>query len=103
MPPPRVETALLWDLLDYAVSSSPIVHSGGSSDNVELNVNTQFLSPLNQDARPRPASTQPHDSAQDAFGPNFWTDTTFEFDMGDFSNFPDTSILPNDAWINGHL
>ncbi|OAL32568.1 hypothetical protein AYO20_07878 [Fonsecaea nubica] len=35
--PPKVETALLWDLLDYAVSSSPVVDSGDSSDNVELN------------------------------------------------------------------
>ncbi|KIW95567.1 uncharacterized protein Z519_04152 [Cladophialophora bantiana CBS 173.52] len=101
--PPKVETALLWNLLDYAVSSSPVVDSGDSSDNVELNVNTQFLSPINPDA-PLPRTTLQSSQELSLSGANFWDDATFEFDM-DISNLPDVSALmtQNEGWTGGHL
>ncbi|KIY01034.1 uncharacterized protein Z520_03700 [Fonsecaea multimorphosa CBS 102226] len=96
--PPKVETALLWDLLDYAVSSSPIVDGGDSSDNVELNVNTQFLSPINPDAPlPRAAGSQELSLS----GQNMWSDATFEFDMADIDM--SALMVQNEAWTGGHL
>ncbi|OQV07892.1 Fungal specific transcription factor domain-containing protein [Cladophialophora immunda] len=102
--PPKAETALLWDLLDYAVSSSPIVDIGDSSDNVELNVNTQFLSPINPDA-PLPRTALQSSQELSLSGTNIWNDATFEFDMADISSLPDVSALmmPNEAWTGGHL
>jgi len=107
--PPKVETALLWDLLDYAVSSSPSVGGDGTTDDVELNVNTQFLLQLTHDSTPQPASTpaavsMPTGGAETLL-PNFWDDTAFELDMADFSNLPDmaTVMMPRDSWVNGHL
>ncbi|KAK5343789.1 hypothetical protein LTR98_001419 [Exophiala xenobiotica] len=110
--PPKVETAMLWDLLDYAVSSSPTVSSdGGPADDVELSVNTQFLLPMDQTtphsasgaapgAAPLPSSNLP-----ECFSPNFWDDSAFAFDMADFSNLPEMSTIsmPKDAWVNGLL
>ena len=104
---PKVETALLWDLLDYAMSTSPIVDSGNSSDNVELNVNTQFLSPVNPDVPRLPsAAIPPRSNVPDTFATSLWDDATFEFDMTSFSNMYDMSSLamPNEACISGgHL
>ncbi|KAK4938519.1 hypothetical protein LTR10_021051 [Elasticomyces elasticus] len=104
--PPKVETALLWDLLDYAVSSSPNVSTGGPADDVELSVNTQFLLPMDQ-TTPRSAAgvVASGPNAPLAFSPNFWDDSAFAFDMADFSNLPDMSTLtmPKDAWVNGLL
>lgn len=109
--PPKVETALLWDLLDYAVSSSSVVSSGGFSDDVELSVNTQFLnnqflSPVNPDG-PHPQQDVPpgQSTAQETFAANLWDDTAFQFDMADFSTFPEmyNLTMPNDSWVNGHL
>lgn len=86
--PPKVETALLWDLLDYAISSSPVVDDGNSSENVELTVNTQFLQPIN-------AETPPHLSAQTQHEElprlDIW-EPTFDFDdfsMTGYANIPD--------------
>ncbi|KIW66663.1 hypothetical protein, variant [Phialophora macrospora] len=104
--PPKVEIALLWDLLDYAVSSSPSVDSGESSDNVELNVNTQFLSPVNPDEPRAPlTSAQPRSHGQETFHTTLWDDSTFEFDMTDFSNIHGLSDLsiPSETWIGGRL
>ncbi len=104
--PPKVETALLWDLLDYAVSSSPTVDSGELSGDVELNVNTQFLSPVNPDvSRPLVAVGQSGNGVQQAFGTSLWNDTEFEFDMADFANISDlpNMTLPNNNWMSGHL
>ena len=104
--PPKVETALLWDLLDYAVSSSPNVSTGGPADDVELSVNTQFLLPMDQTTpRSAPGVVAPGQNAPLAFSPNFWDDSAFAFDMADFSNLPDMSTLtmPKDAWVNGLL
>ncbi|OAP60439.1 hypothetical protein AYL99_05441 [Fonsecaea erecta] len=102
--PPKVETALLWDLLDYAVSSSPVVDGGDSSDNVELNVNTQFLSPINPDV-PLPRTALQNSQELSLSGPNMWSDATFEFDMADIANLTDMSALmmQNDPWTGGHL
>ncbi|KIX02733.1 uncharacterized protein Z518_08675 [Rhinocladiella mackenziei CBS 650.93] len=104
--PPKVETSLLWDLLDYAVSSSPMVSSGGTSEDIELNVNTQFLSPVNQDT-PRPTEAVALPPCGTAEGPaeNFWEDTSFQFDMADFSNLPDMSTwsMQREVWFSGHL
>ncbi|KIW85378.1 hypothetical protein Z517_00768 [Fonsecaea pedrosoi CBS 271.37] len=102
--PPKVETALLWDLLDYAVSSSPVVDSGDSSDNVELNVNTQFLSPINPDT-PLPRTALHSSQELSLSGPTMWSDATFEFDMADISNLPDMSPLmtQSEIWTGGHL
>jgi hypothetical protein len=106
MPPPKVETGLLWDLLDYAVSSSPNASSGGSADDVELNVNTQFLLPLNQEtAHPTTATVPVLNNAPEVLSSTFWDDAAFEFDMADFSNLPDMSTLamPKETWVTGHL
>ncbi|OCT51150.1 hypothetical protein CLCR_08205 [Cladophialophora carrionii] len=104
--PPKVEIALLWDLLDYAVSASPSIDGGESSDNVELNVNTQFLSPVNPDVPPAPlASERLRARGQEALDTSFWDDSTFEFDMTDFANIHGLSDLsiPSETWIAGHL
>lgn len=101
-----MEIALLWDLLDYAVSSSPTVESGDTAGDVELNVNTQFLSPVNPDVpRPPLAVNQSQNGAQEAFGTSLWNDTEFEFDMTDFANMSDLPnlTLPNNGWMSGHL
>ena len=100
--PPKIETALLWNLLDYAVSSSPVVDSGNPSDNVEVAVNTQFLLPINAET-PLSVSAQTH--LQEGPGPDFWDQTTFEFDMADFANISEMSgwTVPNESWITGHL
>ncbi|KAJ9609984.1 hypothetical protein H2200_006314 [Cladophialophora chaetospira] len=100
--PPKIETALLWNLLDYAVSSSTVVDGGDPSDNVEVAVNTQFLLPINAET-PMPVSAQPHQ--QEGPRPDFWDQTTFEFDMADFANVSDMSgwTVPNESWITGHL
>lgn len=106
--PPKVETALLWDLLDYAASSSPSEYIAGSSGDVELNVNTQFLSPI-QDNNPRlvdePATTMQDPPRQETDMPDFWTDPTFSFDMVDFSMLPDVSTLtmPQEYYMHGNL
>ncbi|EXJ80923.1 hypothetical protein A1O3_07211 [Capronia epimyces CBS 606.96] len=103
--PPKVETALIWDLLDYAVSSSRTISSGGS-DNVELSVNTQFLWPPNQDTSQQFAvDGRASTTAPTAIFTTPWDHPPFEFDMADFSNFPDMSTLtiPGDAWTNGYL
>lgn len=101
-----METALIWDLLDYAVSSSPNVSTGGPADDVELSVNTQFLLPMDQ-TTPRSAANvlAPENYPPQAFSPNLWDDSAFAFDMADFSNLPDMSTLtmPKDAWVNGLL
>ncbi|EXJ58182.1 hypothetical protein A1O7_05607 [Cladophialophora yegresii CBS 114405] len=104
--PPKVEIALLWNLLDYAASSSPSVDSGESSDNVELNVNTQFLSPVNPDVPTASfASEGLRGSGQEGLDTSFWDGSTFEFDMTDFSNIHGLSDLsiPSETWIGGHL
>ncbi|KAK5279097.1 hypothetical protein LTR40_008282 [Exophiala xenobiotica] len=110
--PPKVETAMLWDLLDYAVSSSPTVsNDGGPADDVELSVNTQFLLPMDQTtphsapgAAPG-AAPLPRSDLPECFSPNFWDDSAFAFDMADFSNLPEMSTIsmPKDAWVNGLL
>jgi len=84
------------------VSSTPIVDTGDTSDNVELNVNTQFLLPINAET-PLPLSAQAH--SQGLSGTDFWDATTFEFDMAEYANIPDMSALmvPNEPWITGHL
>jgi hypothetical protein len=99
---PKVRTALLWELLDYAISSSPAVDSGDTSDNVELNVNTQYLQPVDSDA---PVTNAQPTALVDAFDSDIWDNTMFEFDMSDFSNMPELSAmgLPNGAWMSGHL
>ncbi|KIW16812.1 hypothetical protein PV08_04002 [Exophiala spinifera] len=105
--PPKVETALLWDLLDYAVSSSPTMSSGGGPvDDVELSVNTQFLLPVDQTTAPSTVRTIPiSNNSSEPFPPNFWDDPALAFDMADFSNLPDMSAfaMPKDAWVNGLL
>ncbi|KIV90094.1 hypothetical protein PV10_07436 [Exophiala mesophila] len=107
--PPKVETALLWDLLDYAASSSPSEYIAGSSGDVELNVNTQFLSPI-QDNNTRlvdePATALQDPPRQEtADMPDFWTDQPFSFDMVDFSMLPDVSTLtmPQEYYMHGNL
>jgi hypothetical protein len=102
---PKVRTALLWELLDYALSSSPADDSCDTSDNVELNVNTQYLQPVDSDAPPRSETTAQPMTNLNAFDSNIWDNTMFEFDMSDFSNMPGLSAmgLPNDAWMSGHL
>lgn len=88
------------------MSSSPNASSGGSADDVELNVNTQFLLQLNQEtAQPEAAAVPVLNSAPEVLSSTFWDDAAFEFDMADFSNLPDMSTLtmPNETWINGYL
>ncbi|KAK5052608.1 hypothetical protein LTR84_002473 [Exophiala bonariae] len=104
--PPKVETSLLWDLLDYAASSNPS-ESTGSSSAVELNVNTQFLSSP-QANTPRPNEVFP---SQDQAGMEVsmtdfqvWDDASLTFDMVDFSTLPDVTALNMPiSWSNGHL
>ena len=99
--PPKVETALLWELLDYAVSAAPTVDTDDSSDNVELNVNTQFLLPINAETL-LPVSVSNH--LQSFSEAELWDQTTFEFDMAEYANIPEMStLMPNEPWITGHL
>jgi hypothetical protein len=88
--PPRVDSSLLWDLLDYAAASSPITTSGDNPDGIELDINTQFLSPLTS-ATPRPAgsTTLQLDNNQEHQMPNAWEDSVFEFDPFDFPDYQD--------------
>ena len=98
---------MLWDLLDYAVSSSPTVSSdGGPADDVELSVNTQFLLPMDQTTpHSAPGAAPLPRNGPESFSPNFWDDSAFAFDMADFSNLPEMSTIsmPKDAWVNGLL
>jgi hypothetical protein len=103
--PPKVETSLLWDLLDYTASSTPSESTGVSSA-VELNVNTHFLSSPQADT-PRPAevSTSQEQTGMEVSMTDFWDDPSLAFDLVDFSTLPDVSTLtmPGEFWTNGHL
>jgi len=103
--PPKVETSLLWDLLDYAASSTPS-ESTDSSLAVELNVNTQFLSSP-QSNTPRPVEVLPsqEQTGMEVSMTDLWDESSLPFDMLDFSTLPDVSTLtmPREFWTNGHL
>lgn len=88
-----MDSSLLWDLLDYAAAaSSPVNTPVGNPDAIELDINTQFLSPLTS-ATPRPAEsaipqgeyTQEHQML------HTWEDSVFEFDPFDFPDFQDVT------------
>lgn len=81
-----MDSSLLWDLLDYAASSSPHTTIGDASGGVELNISTQFLSPLTTTTPRAAAENAPEqmDLSQDDLLPSLWDDAEFEFDAFDF-------------------
>jgi hypothetical protein len=104
--PPKVETSLLWDLLDYANSTAPTEYPGGASGDLELNVNTHFLNSPLHDSTPLAGLARPiAQLSEDPITSDIWDEASFAFDMVDFSNLPDVSTLtmPTEFWTNGHL
>ena len=99
--PPKANTSLLWDLLDYASSSSAYSTSGDALGGVELDISTQFLSPLTNSTYRAAASSagQPESNEEDDTLPMTWEDGAFEFD--NFA-FPDTEDMTLFGLAKGH-
>lgn len=111
---PKAQRSLLWELLDYSASTAPSRVPEFTTDAVDLNVDTRFLSPLNPLSTghtPNPAAQQYSqqqvdtnetaiqnamwDPAFDSFGVNLFDNEQ----MADLAN----STFARDMWSFGQL
>ena len=92
-------TELLWNLLDYATSSSPTVIHTEQRDALNVDINTQFLSPVacNDNA----TDSRPDENSAGPGGLESFDDSEIWNTLG-ISDEPGV-LFPLDFWIDGQL
>ncbi|KAL6702381.1 hypothetical protein ACN47E_002347 [Coniothyrium glycines] len=97
-PGASVQGSLLWSLFDYSSSTTPIMAQSHSEPTVELNVNTQFLSPLNS----MPADGSEPLSSHDCHSSPSGGTNTAQFLCVDMetNSFDQSFDLFNPDWLN---
>lgn len=97
--------ALIWSLLDYAASSSPEDQSRDVNEVVEVDVNTQHLSPLDHTTLRNAQMTSPAavgDIMITGNAPPDWTQNEFSLDMLEIPDMP-AFLLSDEYWTGGQL
>jgi len=98
--------SLLWNLLDYSVSAAPPPPAEAPSEAVDLDVNTQFLSPLN-DTSLQHATHQPTEDSpsRHEHGENIFNIEGMSYDLLNNSQMNDMSnmVATGDFWTFGQL
>jgi len=97
---PKVNEGLVWNLLDYAASSSPEDEIREPSDVVEVEVNTQYLSPLDQRSLHTTQTTSP--GVLPPGNMNDWMHDNFSAEMLEIPDIPGF-LLPDAYWTGGQL
>lgn len=89
----------MWNLLDYAASSSAAVIQPGNAGRVNVDINTQFLSPLGGNDGPTPSrhgQSTVETEDMEAF------DDSLNWDTLGLSDELEV-LFPTDFWTNGQL
>lgn len=97
---PRVNEGLIWSLLDYAASSSPEDKTREAYDIVEVDVNTQYLSPLEQQSLRTTQTTSPE--ILPPGNTNDWMHDNFSLEMLEIPDMPGL-LIPDEYWTSGQL